>query len=460
MGPADGFSKPRTRQPAPKSAAPRFTSAFDAPAPPTTRVKPPSKSSFDNILPVRFVDSEAQVAEPRKKAAVPEPPKPPLMRALKPPIPLFNSAPPKPKPPAPAVAQRPPPPPPLPSFPPPISKTAALRHLAPPAPPAPTPSSSKLKAPTAPLKPLVPPLPPAPATPSSDRALRTISTTLLARATDLFTDSGASELASIFLHDQHPDVQQSQFPGPDDVDGGDVDGRRGIMMSPEKGGGNGKGKGKFVRNGLAARAAALYDRAHSSLALWEAEMAHALASSRRGLNNPDMRLRILHILHPPAPVAHPSSKLSTPGVTLCLLLAAPAAAESAGPGAGALVFPTKDSIYAVLLSFSSLSPPPALRQAQPQLAIRNPEDFAEGREVYVWKPWQLLAIEPAALRRCLQTDSEDVAPPKQEQESSSSSQAVFDYFDSGGGGAALTRVRAQDAIAETALVCERFVVLK
>jgi hypothetical protein len=66
--------------------------------------------------------------------------------------------------------------------------------------------------------------------------LRTISTTLIARATDLFTDNGASELASILLHDQHPDIQ---FPSTDDFDE-----RRGIMMSPEKGG---KGREKFVR---------------------------------------------------------------------------------------------------------------------------------------------------------------------------------------------------------------------
>ncbi|KAJ7761001.1 hypothetical protein B0H16DRAFT_1312438 [Mycena metata] len=346
------------------------------------------------------------------------------MRALKPPVPLFNFI---SKPPT--IAKPPPPPPPVPIFPQPVSKNAALRQLAPPAPPAPTASSSKL---TAPLKPLVPPTLPAPVTPSSDRTLRTISTTLIARATDLFTDNGASELASIFLHDQHSDMQ---FPSSDDVDE-----RRGIMMSPEKGG---KGKEKFMRHGLAARAAALYDRSHASLSLWEAEMAHTLtSSSRRGLN-PDMRLRILHILHIPAPVSHPSSKLSTPGVALCHLLAAPASESS-----NSLVFPKpKDSIYAVLLSFSSLSPPPR-PQAQTQLAIRNPEDFTEGGEVYVWKPWQVIAIDSSALRLCLESEDGMDLPREADAE-------VFDFFESGA-----VRVRHRDRISEAALVCERFVILK
>jgi hypothetical protein len=112
---------------------------------------------------------------------------------------------------------------------------APFKPLVPPPPPAPTAPASSSKLPT-PLKPLVPPPHPASATPSSDQTLRTISTTLIARATDLFTDNGVSELASIFLHDQHPDIQ---FPSTDDVDE-----RRGIMMSPEK---TGKGKEKFVR---------------------------------------------------------------------------------------------------------------------------------------------------------------------------------------------------------------------
>jgi hypothetical protein len=71
--------------------------------------------------------------------------------------------------------------------------------------------------------------------------MRTISTTRVARATDLRTDSGNAELASIFLHDQHPNIIN--------LTNGDastnIDEHRGILVSPEK---DMKGKGpKFVR---------------------------------------------------------------------------------------------------------------------------------------------------------------------------------------------------------------------
>ncbi|KAJ7467167.1 hypothetical protein FB451DRAFT_1260307 [Mycena latifolia] len=404
----DGFSKAPTKSTT-RASAPKFTSAFDiAPAP--TPVKRPSRPGEVQRA-SKFVDSDVPNSATRKPNRA--------VRALKPPVPLFNSGP------TPVTHSAPAPRlPPLPIFPPPVSKHAALRQLAPPpAPSAPVASSSKL---TTPLKPLAPPPRPAPATASSsDPTLRTISTTLIARATDLFTDNGASELASIFLHDQHPDIQFQSTPD-------DVDERRGIMMSPEKGG---KGKEKFIRNGLAARAAALYDRSHSSLSLWEAEMAHALSlsvsSSRRGLN-PDMRLRIVHIMHVPAPIANPSSKLSIPGVALCHLLAAPIP-DPLGPSR------SKDALCAVLFSFSSLAPPTHSHAPTP-LAIRNPEDFAEGREVYVWKPWQCIVIDPSAIELSPETHA-DLDPNAGEVEA-----AAFQLFAPGVAGA-----RRRGTVLETAL---------
>lgn len=199
----------------------------------------------------------------------------------------------------------------------------------------------------------------------------------------------------------------------------------------------------MCRNGLAARAAALYDRSHASLALWETEMSHSLissaSSSRRGLN-PDMRLRILHILHIPSPVSHPTSKLSIPGVALCHLLAAPEAL-------GTLHARSKDGICAVLFSFSSLAPP-AHPHAPAQLDIRNPEDFARGKEVYIWKPWRLIAIDTPTLNLCLETDA--IMDSGREVDSE-----VFDLFELGA-----TRAQCRDHISETALVCERFIILK
>ncbi|KAF8199969.1 hypothetical protein K438DRAFT_1966307 [Mycena galopus ATCC 62051] len=411
MGPADGFSKP-SKKPSLKSSAPKFTSAFDTPPAP---IKQSSKISG---RPEKSHTSDARVTGPK-----------PDLRALKPPVPLFNSE---------FKAA----PPPLPIFPHPASKNAALRQLS--VPPAPFAPPSKLPTPLKPLVappppgpsapvassskliPLRPPPPPASAALPSDRTMRTISTTLLARATDLFTDNGASELASILLHDQHPDIQSPSID--------DVDERRGIMMSPEKGG----GKEKFVRSGLAARAAALYDRSHASLSLWEAETSHSLlaASARRGLN-PDMRLRILHILHVPSPVSHPSSKLSTPGVALCHLQTAPPESFSS------LHHRPKAAVCAVLFSFSSLAPPPRPHSPAPaQLAIRNPEDFAEGKEVCVWKPWQVVALDTTALKLLAIDGNGDVdMDPSPERETNDD---VFDLFGPGPRGCSTTiRFRKQ-----------------
>lgn len=175
-------------------------------------------------------------------------------------------------------------------------------------------------------------------------------------------------------------------------------------------------------------------------------MTHSLSSSgsssRRGLN-PDMRLRIIHILHIPSPVPHPSSKLCIPGVALCHLLTTPTA-DSLGP----LLPRSKDGICAVLFSFSSLSPP-AHPQSPTQLDTRNPEDFAAGKEVYVWKPWQGITIDASALALCLE---ESIAGTDSAEESDS---AGFDLFQPGAAGA-----RHRGTISEMALVCERFIVLK
>lgn len=171
-------------------------------------------------------------------------------------------------------------------------------------------------------------------------------------------------------------------------------------------------------------------------------MAHSLSSStsssRRGLN-PDMRLRIVHILHIPSPVPHPSSKLSIPGVALCHLLAA-STPDPLGPSR------SKDGIWAVLFSFSSISPP-AHPQPHAQLDIRNPEDFAEGKEVYVWKPWQAIAIDASAIDLCLGNQAD--------MDSDGADAAAFDLFQPGVAGA-----RRRGNILETALVCERFLILK
>lgn len=85
-------------------------------------------------------------------------------------------------------------------------------------------------------------LPPRLPTPTAREQMHPISKTTIARATDLTTDQGTAELASIFLRDQHPDIS-NQAKDPDDVNG------FWMGVSPEKGARNTKGKGKekFIR---------------------------------------------------------------------------------------------------------------------------------------------------------------------------------------------------------------------
>jgi hypothetical protein len=92
------------------------------------------------------------------------------------------------------------------------------------------------------LKSLQPPVIPPPSNSAIDgKSLRKISNTRVALATDLSTDSGVAELASIFLHDQHPDITLPNS-HPDNHDG------RGLGLSPEK---KSKGKSsKLVRYAL------------------------------------------------------------------------------------------------------------------------------------------------------------------------------------------------------------------
>ena len=56
--------------------------------------------------------------------------------------------------------------------------------------------------------------------------LKTLSTTSIAKATDLSTESGNAELASILLYDQHPDIVHG------DADRSEA--RRGLNFSPRK----------------------------------------------------------------------------------------------------------------------------------------------------------------------------------------------------------------------------------
>jgi hypothetical protein len=238
-----------------------------------------------------------------------------------------------------------------------------------------------------------------------------ISKTAIARATDLATEHGTAELASIFLRDQHPDIS-NHAKDPDDVNG------FWMGVSPEKGGRNTKGKGKekFIRcvcpyiiadvvdrlhhaiypsDGLAAHVSALFTRSNNSLALWRKEMEIRLASSHPV--PPDLRACIVKILdmpHGSSPRSPSKSSLSVSsssasrGVALCEILS-----HSAKTTRNTHLFPHKSEKqhHLVVLSFPSTAPTRASKnKSRPHVC--NPEDFVEGGELHIWEPWQEVAM--------------------------------------------------------------------
>lgn len=141
--------------------------------------------------------------------------------------------------------------------------------------------------------------------------------------------------------------------------------------------------------GLAARAAELFARSQNSLSLWQIEVEHQLAASRRP--KPDIRFKIEKILHIPlAPAsdvkaAHRSS--SSAGIALCRIIS-----TSAVPG----LIASRLELHRTVFSFSSL--PPAGDEVGVRSPVRNPDDFVEGREVHVWTPWQQISRPKTEMR--------------------------------------------------------------
>ncbi|KAJ7581062.1 hypothetical protein C8J56DRAFT_256138 [Mycena floridula] len=247
-----------------------------------------------------------------------------------------------------------------------------LKHLIPP----PLPHRASLAS-TSTLKPL--PAPPL-VEQRTSKNLKTLSTTSLAISTDLSTENGAAGAASIFLQDW----AASNFD--DDVGGDEVDRKikRGFDISPQKAGAR-SAQHSLVRNGLAAQASQIMAHTHTTHALWNKEAARSMNSTT---NKPkaDIRFEIVKIIHVPHATA---SSTSIPGLALCVnqetkrLL--PPSLPSSFPFPSS---PCKDTAL-VLLSFNS-HPNPTTS------AICNPIGFAEGRELWVWKPWHIVALEAAS----------------------------------------------------------------
>ncbi|KAF9468242.1 hypothetical protein BDZ94DRAFT_1304524 [Collybia nuda] len=289
--------------------------------------------------------------------------------------------------------------------------------------------------------------PPRLPTPTARESMLPISKTTIARATDLTTDQGTAELASIFLRDQHPDIFNPAH-HPDDMNG------FWMGMSPEKEGKNTKGKGKekFKRNGLAAQASALFARSHTALALWHKEIELKLSSHSV---QPDLRARIVKILDMPlgpSPGSPSKPKTSTlsastsPGVAYCQIL-------SINPTKStnkAHLQPRKknNQHHLIVLSFPS-SAPSRTGNIRSRLHVRNPEDFVEGGELHVWEPWQEVALN----------DKES----SQKEEEVGMSITTFPLLPSSfpfSPSPARTPIPVETHVASIALLCSRFRILR
>lgn len=133
----------------------------------------------------------------------------------------------------------------------------------------------------------------------------------------------------------------------------------------------------FDRNGLAAQASLHLNNSHISLTLWSKELSRQLSSHSHRLK-PDLRLSIVKIIHIPQPPQSASSASSIPGIALCrtFLPSSSTTSTAASP-----------QLSVVLLSFTPF-PSPATTP------IRNPTQFVQGREIWVWKPWRVVPLIP------------------------------------------------------------------
>ncbi|EIN09419.1 hypothetical protein PUNSTDRAFT_133209 [Punctularia strigosozonata HHB-11173 SS5] len=108
------------------------------------------------------------------------------------------------------------------------------------------------------------PLPPPPVIlpPKTQKELKPLSAIRIAQLTNLSTPSGPSEIAALFASLSEP----TGFRTP-----ADRELKRGILISPRKGRMD-KGKPKFLRNGLAARALSVMSARGRNFCLWEHEL--------------------------------------------------------------------------------------------------------------------------------------------------------------------------------------------
>ncbi|PPQ69353.1 hypothetical protein CVT25_004745 [Psilocybe cyanescens] len=224
-----------------------------------------------------------------------------------------------------------------------------LKQIIPPAFPAPKP-------PSRPLQPVQPPVIPVPRNiTSAKKELRALSTTGLGLLNDLSSENAAEGLACILLRDQHPEIAALQS-GENSIE------LRGLQMSPEKKGKMNKSKNtKFVRGGLAARAASFFDRSSTAHILWKKDIERGPSA----LPSSEFCARVIKILHPPTHTTKPPSY--SPGIALCRIRQQNGMPHSTYK---------PDRLYRVIF------------------AAPNDDKFAtqftEGQTISIFKPWQEL----------------------------------------------------------------------
>ncbi|KAJ4468337.1 hypothetical protein J3R30DRAFT_1704696 [Lentinula aciculospora] len=208
-----------------------------------------------------------------------------------------------------------------------------------------------------------------------NKPLRTIATTRMARATDLSTESGAAELASIVLQNLSETLDTTEL-------------KSGLDLSPKKNHPFGRGP-RFVRDGLAAHAASLLSHINTSVALWATE-----CSTLSRLPMADLLLRVIRIIHRPLQETHTQSKI---GLAICRLHDKQSFLDRDFHLGAATEFPVLDtdgdnlpsSTALVLFSFSSHSSPGS---------IRNAADFKEDAEFWVCKPWRTMTLSASQIQ--------------------------------------------------------------
>ncbi|KDR74105.1 hypothetical protein GALMADRAFT_141840 [Galerina marginata CBS 339.88] len=209
-------------------------------------------------------------------------------------------------------------------------------------------------------------------TTSKKRNMQAMSTTSLGLG--LFDDlsstqNGPEELAGILLRDQHPEISISTREPNEDI------AQRGLEMSPDK---KGKGKSKFVRGGLAARASAYFDRSLTAFVLWKKEI------ERRPNSFPaEFCASVIKILHKPL---HPArSSTSVPGIALCRIR------QHNGLAHGVY---KADHLYRVVFSFPMGSNSSSTNASGSSNGSMSLVQFIEGQTILVFRPWQAVSLRP------------------------------------------------------------------